>query len=67
MSNTPVVTWLAIRLLIVFGLLFGWALRQVDFVMAYPQAPIEMDMYMELPQGTFPRVGIGRHMDNSQK
>jgi hypothetical protein len=24
---------------------------QVDFVMAYPQAPIEMDMYMELPAG----------------
>jgi hypothetical protein len=23
----------------------------VDFVMAYPQAPIEMDIYMELPQG----------------
>jgi hypothetical protein len=24
----------------------------VDFVMAYPQAPIKMDIYMELPQGT---------------
>jgi len=47
----PVVTWFAIPLLIIFGQLFGWALRQVDFVMAYPQAPIEMDMYMELPQG----------------
>jgi hypothetical protein len=50
-TYAPVVTWFAIRLLIVFGLLFGWALRQVDFVMAYPQAPIEMDMFMELPQG----------------
>ncbi len=30
---------------------FCWALRQVDFVMAYPQAPIEMDICMELPQG----------------
>jgi len=30
---------------------FGWYLRQVDFVMAYPQAPIEMNIYMELPQG----------------
>jgi hypothetical protein len=50
-TYAPVVTWFAIRLLIVFGLLFGWALRQVDFVMAYPQAPIEIDMYMEIPQG----------------
>jgi hypothetical protein len=45
---TPVVTWFAIRLLIVFGILFHWALCQVDFVMAYPQAPIKTDMCMEL-------------------
>jgi hypothetical protein len=48
-TYVPVVTWFAIRLLIVFGILFNWALCQVDFVMAYPQAPIEMDMFMELP------------------
>ena len=39
------------QILIVFGLLFNWSLRQVNFIMAYPQAPIEMDMYMELPTG----------------
>jgi hypothetical protein len=43
-TYAPVVTWFAIQLLIVFGILFDWALHQVDFVMAYPQAPIEMDM-----------------------
>jgi hypothetical protein len=54
----PVVTWwFAIRLLIVFGILFYWALCQVDFVMAYPQAPIEMDMYMELPSGIHTKHG----------
>jgi hypothetical protein len=37
--------------MIVFGILFQWSLRQVDFVMAYPQAPIKMDIYMKLPQG----------------
>ena len=26
-------------------------MRQIDFVQAYTQAPIEHDMYMELPQG----------------
>jgi hypothetical protein len=50
-SYAPVVTWFAIRLMIIFGIIFGWALHQVDFFMAYPQAPIEMDIYMELPQG----------------
>jgi hypothetical protein len=48
-TYAPGVTWFAIRLMIVFGILFQWSLRQVDFVMAYPQAPIEIDIYMELP------------------
>ena len=50
-TYAPVVTWFAIRLMIIFGILFQWSLHQVDFIMAYPQAPIEMDIYMELPQG----------------
>jgi hypothetical protein len=50
-TYAPVVTWFAIRLMIIFGIIFCWALRQVNFVMAYPQASIEMDIYVELPQG----------------
>ena len=51
-THAPVMTWFANRLMIVFGILFNRAMRQIDFVMAeYPQAPIEMDMNMELPQG----------------
>jgi hypothetical protein len=46
-----VATWFAIRLLIVFGILFNLALCQVDFIVSYPQAPIKMDMYMQLPTG----------------
>jgi hypothetical protein len=53
----PVVTQFAIQLLLVFGLLFGWSLRQVDFVMAYSQASIKMDMYMELPTGIVVKGG----------
>ncbi len=37
--------------MIIFGIIFCWALRQVDFVMAYLQASIEMDIYMEFPPG----------------
>ncbi len=36
--------------MIIFGIIFCWALQQVDFGMAYPQAPIKMNIYMELPQ-----------------
>jgi hypothetical protein len=50
-TYAPVVTWFAICLIIVFGIICFWALCQVDFVMAYPHAPMENDIYMELPQG----------------
>ncbi len=43
--------WFAIQLMKVFGIIFCWFLCQVDFVMAYPQAPIKTNIYMELPQG----------------
>ena len=56
-TYAPVVSWFAIRLMIIFGIIFNWSLRQVDFIMAYPQAPIEMDIYMELPQGIETRTG----------
>ncbi len=50
-THAPVVTWFAIRLMILFSILFNQTMRQINFVMAFPQAPIETDMYMELPQG----------------
>jgi hypothetical protein len=37
--------------MIIFGIIFCWALCQVNFVMAYPQAPIKMGIYMENSQG----------------
>lgn len=50
-TYAPVVTWFAIRLIIIFAVSLKYCLKQVDFVMAFPQAPIENDMYMELPAG----------------
>lgn len=49
--HQPVVTWGAIRLILVLSLIFGWATRQIDFVLAYTQADAETDIYMEIPQG----------------
>jgi hypothetical protein len=69
MSNfetyAPVVTWSAIRLMIVFGFIFSWALWQVDFLMAYPQAPVESDIHMELPQGI--KTATGNSKDHVLK
>jgi hypothetical protein len=55
----------AIRLMIVFGIIFCWVLWQVDFVMAYPQAPVETDIYMELPQGI--KTAAGNSKDHVLK
>jgi hypothetical protein len=54
--------------MIIFGIIFCWALCQVDFVMAYPQAPIKMEIFMELPQGIQTTHGNSKdHMLKSEK
>ena len=50
-TYTPVVAWASIRLLLIISMLAKWHTVQVDFVMAYPQADIETDMYMDMPKG----------------
>jgi hypothetical protein len=50
-TYSPVVTWATVRLILVLVLLNRWATRQVDFVLAYPQADIEVPLYMEIPRG----------------
>jgi len=50
-TYAPVVTWYAIRLLFTLILLNNWFSRQIDFILAYPQADIEFDTYMRLPHG----------------
>ena len=47
----PVVTWPSIRLLLTMSVLHKWHTRQIDYVQAYPQAPVERPMYMEIPKG----------------
>jgi hypothetical protein len=64
-TYAPVVTWFATRLMIVIGIIFCWALQQIDLVMAHPQAPIETDIYMELPQGI--KTATGNSKDHVLK
>ena len=58
-TYAPVVTWQTVRLFLILPLLLGWQSRQLDFVMAYPQVPAEMPLYMRLPQG-YQRRGMTR-------
>ena len=60
-TYTPVVTWQTVRLFLILSLILGWQSRQLDFVMAYPQVPAEMPLYMHLPQD-YRRDGVSRKM-----
>ena len=48
---SPVVRWSTIRLTFILAIKYQWATHQLDFVLAYPQAPVECDLYMEVPRG----------------
>ena len=45
------VQWSTVRLMLILSAVLGLASRQVDFVQAFPQAPLEDDVYMRIPQG----------------
>ena len=46
-----VVSWETIRSLLTLSIINGWNTRQINFVLAFPQAKPECDMYMEIPRG----------------
>jgi hypothetical protein len=50
-TYSPVVSWSTTRFFMIHALLRGWYTKQIDYVMAFPQAPVERDLYMEIPKG----------------
>ena len=50
-TYSPVVNWFTIRFFLTLSLMFNWHTRQIDFVLAFPQADVECDMYMAIPRG----------------
>jgi hypothetical protein len=50
-TYAPVVGWATIGFFITLAIINNWHTRELDFVLAYPQADIERDLYMKLPVG----------------
>jgi hypothetical protein len=48
---SPVVAWSTTRFFLIQSLLQKWHTKQLDFVLAFPQAKVERDLYMEIPKG----------------
>lgn len=47
----PVASWNSIRTLLIMSVVHGWYTKQLDYVLAFPQAPVERDIYMKIPKG----------------
>ena len=50
-TYAPVAQWKSIRLLLIMVVKHGWCSKQLDYVLAFPQAPVEKEIYMEIPRG----------------
>ena len=48
-TYSPVVNWFSVRLVTILAIVNKWHTRQIDFLLAYPQAPLPYDNYMKLP------------------
>jgi hypothetical protein len=51
LTYAPVAGWTSVWLLLALVLLNNWYTVQLDYVLAYPQAPVKRDLYMLLPMG----------------
>ena len=50
-TYSPVFTWFLLKTLLTLAVINKCPPRQVDFIQLYAQAPIEYDLFMELPKG----------------
>ena len=48
---SPVASWNSIRTLLILSAVNDWHAKQLDFVLAFTQAPVERDIYMKIPKG----------------
>ena len=59
-TYSPVVNWLSVCTLMALSIIHELETRSIDFVLAFPQADLDVPVYMELPMGF-------RHHDTSQR
>jgi hypothetical protein len=50
-TYAPVVNWASVRILLAVAKIHGLSSKSIGFVLAFPQADLEVPVYMELPLG----------------
>ena len=58
-TYSPVVNWISICTLLAISSIHGLPSRSIDFVLAFPQADFDVDVFMELPVGIQVNEGDG--------
>ena len=58
-SYAPVVHWLTVRIVLILSLIENLHSRSIDFVLAFPQTMIKVDVYMRIQFGySVPQDGL---------
>ena len=50
LTYAPVANWATIKLLLALTLIHDWHTVQLDYVLAFTQAPVERELYMKIPR-----------------
>ena len=50
-TYSPVASWNSVRMLLTLTAVHGWHTKQIDYVQAFAQAPVEKTLYMRIPAG----------------
>ena len=50
-TYSPVVNWISVRALLAISTIHNLPTTSIDFVLAFPQADLETDVFMEIPSG----------------
>ena len=53
-TYSPVVNMLSVQLLLAIAHIHGLDSKDIDFVLAFPQADLDIDVWMELPEAMVP-------------
>ena len=63
-TYAPVVQWMSVRIMLSLSAIKNLHTKSIYFVLVYPQADLDVDIYMELPQGFDMGPESGRYVLN---
>jgi Reverse transcriptase (RNA-dependent DNA polymerase) len=50
-TYAPVASWISVRMILILAVVQKWTTMQLDFIQAFPQAPAEQKLYIDIPKG----------------